>query len=186
MEPFSGHLGCVWLWDYAGTIPLGEASQCLYHVRRCKSCSLGFPVAGWRVKHLCPPSAFPMCLLVPCPTRIFLSRPVFGMEKHQDRQGLLLVPVAEVPWPGSCVGCNRKRASIASATLGPVHTHPAVLHLKLVLSLGPRYWKPQPLISLPLTWGCVELSEISLSSFLSPQNWGRTTAECELLLYGLL
>lgn len=170
-------MGCVWLWDCVGTIPSGEASQCfLYHVGRCKSCSLGFPVVCWRGKHLCSPTAFPMCLLVPCPTTIFLCqkllfRPGFGMEKHQDRQRLLLVP------------CNRgsrtrvlcwlqQGASIASATPGPAHTRPAVLNLKLVLSLGSQCRKPQPFISLPLTRGCVELSEISPSSFLPPQNWG--------------
>lgn len=69
---------------------------------------------------------------------------------------------------------------------GPVCAHPAVLNLKLVLSLGSWCRKPQPLISLPLTWGCVELSEISLSSFLPPQNWEQTAAESEFLLSGLL
>lgn len=76
----------------------------------CKSCSLGFPVACWRVKHLCSPSVFPMCLFVPYPTRIFLSWPVFRRGRHQDRQ-------CRVPGPGSCVGWSRKGASTASATL---------------------------------------------------------------------
>lgn len=42
MEPSSAHLGCVWLWDCAGTIPLGEASVLVVPCQEVQKLLFGF------------------------------------------------------------------------------------------------------------------------------------------------
>lgn len=134
-----------------GTIPLGEASQCLlYHVQKLL---FGFSCSLLETET----SLLPKCLShVPvCPSS-YRSVFVIACVLNGKASG------QAVPGPGSCVGCSRKGGKHCLCHAGPMCAHPAELNLKLVLSLGSQCRKPQPLILLPLTWGCVELTEIIL------------------------